>query len=105
VIITIALSLLQQFCKPKTEQARKAFLNTLAKKVSTNGVEGCPDCLPSKAREKWRKRIAKRAKVKTASVQDRALYCVVMAAQAKQEAAVSGMSSAYEHDEDDDEDT
>lgn len=104
VIITIALSLIQQLCKPKTEAARQTFLKNLAKKISTNGVAGCcDDCLTPKAAKKWRERLAKRGKIKNRAQQDQVLHVLAMASVTKMEAAVGAMTSASENDEDDDE--
>ena len=102
IVVTIVLGLIQNLCKPKSAEARTALIKKWAAKAATVGCDGCCDCLTQKQRERFAKRMAKKAKVKGAAMQSRMLYTVVMAANADKATAVAGMESAAENDETDD---
>lgn len=104
LIISLILTLVQTFCKPKTEESRRSLIRNTAKRCSINGVEGCVECCMSDVRaRKTRKKMQKRLGLKSNEQQDQAFFNAVMAANAEQTESITGMTSAFERNETDEE--
>lgn len=103
--ISLILGLVQQFCKPKTEDERRKLVKSLAAKCAMNGVAGCIEaCMSGPRARKTRTKMKKKLGLKSEAEQDKRFFTSIMASNAEMDESAKAMHSAYANDETDDED-
>lgn len=104
-LITFILGFLRDCREPDTEEGREKMIKTAYNKIMLYGCDNCIEaCMTKKQAERYRKKVAKKLKLKSKQQQDQHFANAVVAAWTEKDSAVKGMTSAYDNDEMDDED-